>query len=81
MSPADSHENRKYGIFWMLATMLCFITLDAIMKHLLESYPLVQVTWGGFSSPPSLPPLSVAGTLAPLPRVRFQESRRSAPCS
>src|SRR6185436_16105283 len=48
MSPADSHENRKRGIFWMLATMLCFITLDAIMKHLLESYSLVQVTWGRF---------------------------------
>jgi drug/metabolite transporter (DMT)-like permease len=48
MAPADSHENRKHGIFWMLATMLCFITLDAIMKHLLESYPLVQVTWARF---------------------------------
>ena len=48
MSPADSHENRKRGILWMLATMLCFITLDAIMKHLLESYSLVQVTWGRF---------------------------------
>ena len=36
------------GILWMLATMLCFITLDAIMKHLLESYSLVQVTWARF---------------------------------
>jgi len=48
MSPADSHENRMRGILWMLATMLCFITLDATMKHLLESYSLVQVTWGRF---------------------------------
>ncbi len=48
MSPADSHENRGRGILWMLATMLCFITLDATMKHLLESYSLVQVTWGRF---------------------------------
>jgi len=36
------------GILWMLATMLCFITLDAVMKHLLESYSLVQVTWARF---------------------------------
>lgn len=32
----------------MLATMFCFILLDAVMKHLLESYSLVQVTWGRF---------------------------------
>jgi drug/metabolite transporter (DMT)-like permease len=47
MTP-DIHENRTAGILWMLATMLCFISLDAIMKHLLESYSLVQVTWGRF---------------------------------
>ncbi len=28
--------------------MFCFIALDAIMKHLMESYSLVQVTWGRF---------------------------------
>ncbi len=44
----DSQENRTAGILWMLATMFCFITLDAIMKHLLESLPLVQVTWARF---------------------------------
>ena len=47
MAP-DIHENRTAGILWMLATMFCFIALDAIMKHLLESYSLVQVTWGRF---------------------------------
>lgn len=41
-------ENRAAGILWMLATMFCFITLDAIMKHLMESYSLVQVTWARF---------------------------------
>lgn len=41
-------ENRTAGILWMLATIFCFITLDAIMKHLMESYSLVQVTWGRF---------------------------------
>jgi drug/metabolite transporter (DMT)-like permease len=32
----------------MLATMVCFITLDAIMKFNLQSYSLVEVTWGRF---------------------------------
>jgi drug/metabolite transporter (DMT)-like permease len=43
--PAD---HRLRGIVWMLATMLCFITLDAIMKYAMAFYPLVQVTWGRF---------------------------------
>jgi drug/metabolite transporter (DMT)-like permease len=41
-------ENRLKGIFWMLATMACFITLDTIMKYAMEHYPLVQVTWARF---------------------------------
>lgn len=41
-------ENRTAGILWMLATMFCFLALDAIMKLALETYPLVQVTWGRF---------------------------------
>ena len=46
--PQDSRENRARGILWMLATMFCFISLDALMKHLMESYSLVQVTWARF---------------------------------
>jgi drug/metabolite transporter (DMT)-like permease len=41
-------ENRSAGILWMLATMFCFIFLDAIMKHAMETYSLVQVTWARF---------------------------------
>jgi drug/metabolite transporter (DMT)-like permease len=41
-------ENRAAGIGWMLATMVCFITLDAIMKYSLETYSLVEVTWARF---------------------------------
>lgn len=41
-------ENRTRGILWMLATMICFISLDALMKFLLETYPLIQVTWARF---------------------------------
>jgi drug/metabolite transporter (DMT)-like permease len=41
-------ENRTRGIAWMLATMACFIALDAMMKLGLERYSLLQVTWGRF---------------------------------
>ena len=44
----ETTDNRTRGILWMLATMFCFILLDAIMKHLLESFSLVQVTWARF---------------------------------
>jgi drug/metabolite transporter (DMT)-like permease len=41
-------ENRTVGILWMLATMFCFIALDALMKYALQTYSLVEVTWGRF---------------------------------
>jgi drug/metabolite transporter (DMT)-like permease len=41
-------ENRSLGIIWMLATMACFVALDACMKLGLEHLSLVQVTWGRF---------------------------------
>ena len=41
-------ENRSRGILWMLATMACFIALDAIIKLGLEHHSLVEVTWGRF---------------------------------
>jgi drug/metabolite transporter (DMT)-like permease len=44
----DTRENRARGILWMLATMFCFIALDTMMKYLLETYSLVQVTWARF---------------------------------
>ncbi len=48
MPPVQITEHHGKGIAWMLATGLCFICLDAIMKYLMESMPLVQVTWGRF---------------------------------
>ena len=47
-SSTAPRENRIIGIAYMLATMVCFITLDAIMKYALEHYSLVQVTWARF---------------------------------
>ncbi|MFT3672059.1 DMT family transporter [Aestuariivirga sp.] len=41
-------DNRVRGILYMMATMVCFISLDTIMKYSLEHYSLVQVTWARF---------------------------------
>ncbi|MGE0009101.1 MAG: DMT family transporter [Parvibaculaceae bacterium] len=41
-------ENSAIGILWMLATMFFFISLDTMMKELLLTYSLVQVTWARF---------------------------------
>ncbi len=48
MATPNFVENRTRGILWMLATMFCFILLDAIMKKGMETLPLIEVTWGRF---------------------------------
>jgi drug/metabolite transporter (DMT)-like permease len=45
---APPREHIAAGIVWMLATMFCFIALDAVMKYLLAHHSLVQVTWARF---------------------------------
>ncbi|WP_119392344.1 DMT family transporter [Taklimakanibacter lacteus] len=42
------HDDHAAGILWMLATVFCFISLDTLMKELLETYSLLQVTWARF---------------------------------
>ena len=41
-------DNKTTGIFWMLLTMVCFISLDATTKYAMQFYPLLEVTWGRF---------------------------------
>jgi len=45
---AGHRDNHAAGILWMLVTVLCFTSLDTLVKHLLETYSLVQVTWARF---------------------------------
>jgi drug/metabolite transporter (DMT)-like permease len=45
---AGHRDNHAVGILWMLVTVLCFTSLDTLVKHLLETYSLVQVTWARF---------------------------------
>jgi drug/metabolite transporter (DMT)-like permease len=39
------------GILWMLATGLLWASLDAVAKHLAQSYPVAQLTWARFALP------------------------------
>lgn len=41
-------DNVKAGVAWMLLTTLFFVSLDAVAKHLVASYPVIQVVWSRF---------------------------------
>ena len=41
-------DNIKAGVAWMLVTTFFFVSLDAVAKHLVSSYPVLQVVWGRF---------------------------------
>ncbi len=45
-APAAADSRR--GILWMLLTMFLFVSMDAVVKHLIESYPVPQIVWGRF---------------------------------
>ncbi len=38
----------RRGVFWMLLTMLLFVSLDATVKLLVQTYPVPQVAWARF---------------------------------
>ena len=61
---ADSAEQRKRGILWMLATSFCFIMLDSMMKYLMQELPLVEVTWARFFFG-TIFPIALAGRQLP----------------
>ena len=43
----DAAEVRR-GILWMLLAMLAFPSMDAIAKHLAQSYPVVMIVWARY---------------------------------
>lgn len=44
---AGLNDSRR-GIAWMLLTMLLFVSMDALVKHLVQTYPIPQVAWARF---------------------------------
>jgi drug/metabolite transporter (DMT)-like permease len=47
LSPARPGGARR-GILWMLLTTLFFVSMDALAKHLSQSYPVPQVVWARY---------------------------------
>jgi drug/metabolite transporter (DMT)-like permease len=48
-SPGVENVDRPLtGIAWMLVTMFWFVSLDAMAKYLMQSYPVAQVVWARF---------------------------------
>lgn len=41
-------ENHRHGIYWMLLTMLLFVTMDTVAKYLTATYPVHQVVWARY---------------------------------
>jgi drug/metabolite transporter (DMT)-like permease len=41
-------NNIKAGIFWMIMTMLLFVSMDTCAKFLVAQYPTIQVAWGRY---------------------------------
>lgn len=38
----------RAGIFWMMLTMLLFVSMDTCAKYLVASYPTLQTVWGRY---------------------------------
>jgi drug/metabolite transporter (DMT)-like permease len=38
----------RAGIFWMVMTMLMFVSMDTCAKHLVSHYPTMQAVWGRY---------------------------------
>jgi drug/metabolite transporter (DMT)-like permease len=45
--PQAASDVRR-GIAWILVTMLLFVSMDAVVKHLIQTYPVPQVAWARF---------------------------------
>ncbi|WP_264656162.1 DMT family transporter [Azospirillum canadense] len=48
-SVAPSGSSARAGIAWMVLTTLLFVTQDATMRVLVQSYPVVEVAWARFA--------------------------------
>jgi drug/metabolite transporter (DMT)-like permease len=47
-SPAPQQNDTRAGIFWMMMTMLMFVSMDTCAKYLVSLYPTMQAVWGRY---------------------------------
>jgi len=43
-----TQNNTRAGIFWMVMTMLMFVSMDTCAKYLVAHYPTMQAVWGRY---------------------------------
>lgn len=44
----DTQENHAAGIFWMLLTMCLFVSMDTVVKFLVQDFSPFQIVWARF---------------------------------
>ncbi len=47
-TPAPQQNDTRAGIFWMVMTMLMFVSMDTCAKYLVSLYPTMQAVWGRY---------------------------------
>lgn len=70
MALAASATSGRAGIAWMILTTLLFISQDATLRVLVQSYPIAEVAWARFAVH-----LVIAGTIVGLRTPRYLVAR------
>ena len=47
-TPSAVRENHRHGIYWMVLTMLMFVSMDTVAKYLSTRYPVPQIVWARY---------------------------------
>ena len=48
-TPAGATADTRRGILWMILAMLMFMSMDSVVKYLVQSYPVLQVVWARYT--------------------------------
>jgi len=70
LQTAVSTASNRRGILWMLAAVMCFVTLDTLAKLLAETYPVWQIVWARYAFHLALIVVVLRGALPKTLRTR-----------
>ncbi len=46
--PVSEPSDTRRGVLWMIAATMMFVNIDAIAKHLTQTYPVIEVVWARY---------------------------------
>lgn len=46
--PTSGPADIRRGVLWMIAATMMFVNIDAIAKHLTQTYPVIEVVWARY---------------------------------